>query len=151
MPRSWALALVLAACGGSPKATTTPTPPPPAEQPAGPTCASAADHVIDLMTQLAKEAPPEKVKQFKDSFVSHCDQDGWSVEMRKCVIDAHGQDDFEKCDGFMTAEQKASLAKESEGTKGAGASPPGGSPAPPGGDSQRGPSGKGGDPCEGGE
>ena len=68
------------------------------------------------MTALAKEAPPEKVKQFKDSFVSHCNQDGWSVEMRQCVLDAHGQDDFEKCDGFMTAEQKASLAKESDGS-----------------------------------
>jgi hypothetical protein len=165
MHRWWVLAFVLG-CGGSRAAAPPPTTE--AKPAAGPSCARAADHVVELMTQLAKDAPPEKVAHFKDEFVKHCDGDKWSVEMQTCVVDAKRQEDFEKCDSFLTPAQKQALAgadgdEEPDaqpppppphaGASG-GAAPkgvmPGGAAPAPADKKSRAPK-KGGDPQEGGE
>jgi hypothetical protein len=168
MHRTWVLALVLAGCGGDSKPTTSKTTP--ATPAATDRCAPAAEHVVDLMSQLAKDAPPERVASFKQSFVQHCQKDKWSTDMQSCVIDAKKQDDFEKCDTFMTPEQKEALSKDDndDGGGAAGAAPPPPAQAVPANIAQPKPEPaaksvmpddkkrsskpkKGGDPCEGGE
>jgi hypothetical protein len=154
--------LVLAACGGSSK-------PAPQNAAAGGgggggdhPCVRGADHLIDLMSAEAKDAPPEKIKHFKDSFVTRCETDKWSAQMQSCVIDAKAPGDLEKCDSFLTPEQKDALSKESGEEDGAAPPPPPPPPAvaPPAAQpssvmpaKSRGPTGKkkAGDPCEGGE
>ena len=117
------------------------------------------------MSQVAKDAPPEKIKSFENTFVEHCRKDKWSADMQKCVLDAQKQEDFEKCDTFLTAEQKQALGAEGAEGDEDGAPPP--PPAPgaaapkavmpaqsapsPAPTKSRGPAKRGGDPCEGGE
>jgi len=151
--------LVLAGCGGGSKSSTT-TPTAATDRP----CVHAADHLIDLTSAEAKDAPPEKLKQIKDSFVTRCETDKWSAAMQTCVNDAKVPNDLAKCDELLTPEQRDALSKESAaeaapGGAGAGAPPPPApratAPAPASSvmpaPKTRGPAKKSGDPCEGGE
>ena len=157
--------IVLTACGGSAKPTTTPTNTGGTATGGDHPCVKGADHLIDLMSAEAKDAPPDKIKHFKDSFVTRCETDKWSTQMQSCVIDAKAPGDLEKCDSFLTPEQKDALSKES-GEEGGGGPPaaeapraapssvmPAQAPPPPPAKT-RAPTGKNkkaGDPCEGGE
>ncbi len=153
MQRLSCLVFALAACGGSPKSAE-PTMPATtgagaasatSAAPAAPTCATASDHVIDLLAKAQPDAPPQVVKKIRDTLVAHCEQDGWSAESRTCFMNMQTKEQGDHCEDGLTDAQKQALMKEAGGE----AEPDqgeGGTRGAPGGGSR-----KGGDPCDGGE
>jgi len=147
MHRLICVALVVAACGGSSQKTTETTMPGNAAA-AGPSCAQASGHVIDLLAKAQPDAPPDVVKKIQDALQAHCEKDGWSAESRTCFNSMQTKEQGEKCEDGLTPAQKKSLEAEDVGE---GAPPPNGAgPKDSGGGTRGGPH-KGGDPCDGGE
>jgi hypothetical protein len=146
---------LLVACGGGQSKATAPL----AEAGGDPaSCANVADHVIELMSANAKDAPPDLLKKQHDMFQKHCEADLWSADLRKCLIAIHERTDSDRCDPLITEAQKAAFDKDVESQEVPGAS--GGAPAPAAAAAPkemkeetktRGAPQKGGDPCEGGE
>ena len=134
-----AFALFAAACGGSSKSASESTMPTgggsaAATAPggaAGASCAEAADHTIELLAKAQPDAPPDLVKNIRDTLASHCDKDQWSAESRNCFAHMQTKEEGEKCEDGLSQAQKDSLMKEEGG-------------------GSRGPK-KGGDPEDGGE
>jgi hypothetical protein len=97
----------------------------------GASCAEAADHTIDLLSKAQPDAPPQAVKNIRDTLAGHCEKDQWSADSRNCFAHMQSKEEGEKCEDGLSQAQKDSLMKEDEG-------------------SSRGPK-KGGDPEDGGE
>ena len=135
--------VVLAACGGSPKSDPTmPTGNSAAPATEGPSCAKVADHVIDVFSKGAPDAPPNMVKSIHDTLQNHCDKDGWSAASRSCFVNMSTKEAGNDCEAGLTPEQKKSLESED---------PTAPTPPPGGTGGTRGTPKKGGDPCDGGE
>lgn len=105
---------------------------------AGPSCAQAADHTIDLLAKGQPDAPPDLVKKIRDTLASHCEKDAWSTESRTCFANMQTKEDGDRCENGLTDAQRKALNAEdpAEGSSGGGS---------------RGGPHKGGDPCDGGE
>lgn len=136
------LFVALIACGGSSPKTAESTMPGNTAA-AGPTCAQAADHTIDLLAKGQPDAPPDLVKKIRDTLATHCEKDAWSAEQRACFANMQTKEDGQKCEDGLSPAQKKSLESEDPGEA------PGGGPKGEG--SSRGGPHKGGDPCDGGE
>ena len=138
MHRSWIFDVVLG-CGGSKQAQPTVVNTTPADPQS---CARVADHVIDLMSADAKDAPPQSIKETHDMVLQHCDADKWSAELRRCVAGLSSREEGRRCEELMTDAQKNALGVVKE------KAPPTMEPA---GSTRSSAPKKGGDPCEGGE
>ena len=159
MHRTWILVVILGCAGGAKPAQTTVANGGPA--PADPqSCAKVADHLIDLMSANAKDAPPEAIKHVHDVVLARCDQDQWTPEARQCFMAVSDRKGGERCNQMLSEAQRSAIEQamggggdrkeQPEVAPAASAPPLQPSPAAPGG--TRGPkSNKGGDPCEGGE
>jgi hypothetical protein len=98
---------VLAACSPPPKPLTVADPKPPP----GPACEAVRDHLLSLLPALPKEAIP----QLGEVFRAHCNDDGWSVEARQCLVDAT-TDTVKRCEDQLTPAQQQAMEKALAGT-----------------------------------
>jgi hypothetical protein len=156
MQRVWVLVFVMA-CASSPPAAT-PMAPASNAGAAGndASCDQAVGKMMDTMTASKPDAPPAAVKQYHDLFVSHCQADAWSPEVRACLAGSKTLDDADQCATKMTDAQRGALDQEMRPAPGA-SPPPAAQPAatapapsPPASSSTRSPTKKSGDPCDGG-
>jgi hypothetical protein len=90
------LAWLLVACachfGGAP-------PPPPS-------CADAAEQVQALLAPRPRAAPT------RDAFARRCLADGWSAEVRSCVVATRSLRHPRRCKAKLTASQRTALDRE---------------------------------------
>ena len=112
--------------------------------------------MMDTLTAGKADAPPAEVKKYHDLFVSHCQADAWSPQVRACFAGIKSLDEGDKCASQMTDAQRQALdqATQPDGQPPAN-QPAATTPAPPapqpGGSSTRSPTPKkSGDPCDGG-
>jgi hypothetical protein len=105
--RAAALAL-LAACGGSPG------PAAPAK-PAGPTCAAAAEHMIDEMAAAKDPRPADEVLNgLIDLVRRRCEQDQWSSEAVSCLSRITSAADADQCGTLLTDAQQDALVADQD-------------------------------------
>lgn len=97
---------VLAACGGG-QATVVPPPP------AGPTCASAAEHMVDEMAATKDPRPPdETLNGLIELIRTRCEQDAWSSQAISCLSKITSAADADQCGTLLTDAQQAALVKD---------------------------------------
>lgn len=87
--------LVVAAChhGDAPSGT--------------PTCAVAADHVRSL---LGPDSP--RAARVHDVFVVRCENDGWDIDARQCVVATTSLRNPRHCKTMLTGPQRTALDRE---------------------------------------
>src|ERR1700759_2644595 len=89
-----------------------------APPPADPTVAAvpAADPAPcpDVASQAAKLMAADQIKPI---VTSHCVDDRWSVELRKCVLLAKSQEELEPCHKQFTGTQFESLRRDVDAAK----------------------------------
>jgi hypothetical protein len=73
----------------------------------GPSCVAAADHVLGL---LAPGSP--RAARIRDTFATRCENDGWGVEARACVVATTSLARPRHCKAMLTAEQRAALDRD---------------------------------------
>ncbi|HUS29690.1 MAG TPA: hypothetical protein VMZ53_14400 [Kofleriaceae bacterium] len=96
------LTLVLVGCSNPPP------PKPPAPPPSQ--CARVADHLLELMTPTAQDAPTDQLDTMRRTFNDHCKNDGWSSRAQDCMLAASSlQQVGERCQLLLTPEQNAAL------------------------------------------
>ncbi|MFT3697763.1 MAG: hypothetical protein QM831_31780 [Kofleriaceae bacterium] len=115
------LFLALVACGGHSAA-----PANPGGTPA--TCDQAVGNAMKFA--------PSDVNQAEETpeIVKHCNDDGWSAEVRNCLVAAKTEPELDQCDKMLTPDQSQKVsahvmagATGSAGAEGSAAAPP---PAP---------------------
>lgn len=95
MRRAWlASLLVVGAC----YLRSAPRPPP--------SCADAAAQVHALLTPRPRAVPT------REAFARRCQADGWSVEVRACVVATRSLRHPRRCKARLTAEQRTALDRE---------------------------------------
>lgn len=103
-----ALLGTLVACSGSP-APATPT------APAGPTCAAAAEHMVDEMAAANDPRPPDDVLNGLISLIRRrCEQDQWSSEATACLHRITSPADADQCGTLLTDAQQAALVRDQD-------------------------------------
>jgi hypothetical protein len=102
--RSW-LSIVLVACARASLPPPAPAPSPPPRD----TCAHVADHLLSLLSETAREAPPEELDRVRAAFGARCEQDGWSVEARRCFVELTRREDVDRCASLLTEDQQQAL------------------------------------------
>jgi hypothetical protein len=112
--------VLVAACSSPPPAKEPPAPPP--------KCASVADHLLELMTPEAKDAPSENLDAMRRLFNDHCRDDQWTPAAQDCVLAAASlQEVGQRCSDKLTPEQTMALGTAIEGARApaeAGVAPP---------------------------
>ena len=122
MTRLCLLAFALVACSHSDA-------PPPAEPTGAAVPAADPAPCPDVAVQAAKLMAAAQIKPI---VASHCVDDRWSVELRKCVLLAKSQQELEPCHQDFTGTQFESLKRDMDAVKTADTTPvapP--TPAPP--------------------
>jgi hypothetical protein len=98
-----AIVMVMSACGSSPEPQT-----PKAE---GPTCTSAAEHMIDELVAGKDPRPPDEAINKQIALVrDHCEKDGWSPQARTCFSKMKSLADADQCGTYLTAGQQTALS-----------------------------------------
>jgi hypothetical protein len=94
---------------------------------AGPDCATAVNHSMDLSKDTMKSMGTDDamMKKMVDIGVQHCKDDKWSADTVKCMIDAKTMADSQACYGKLTPEQQDKMNKAAMAL----ATPPGSDPA----------------------
>jgi hypothetical protein len=99
----WVVAVVLLSACPAPEAKE--------PVPAGPTCKSAAEHMIDELVAGKDPRPPDDVINAQIKIIrEHCEKDGWSEPARACFSRMRTLADADQCGTYLTAEQQAALA-----------------------------------------
>jgi len=116
-----ALFFVIVACSSN-----APPPKPPAPPPR---CANVADHLLELMTPTAQDAPAEQLDTMRRLFNDHCRDDKWTPEAQDCLLTAASLEEVgQRCGDKLTADQTMALGSAIEGQR-SRSSPP--SPSAP--------------------
>ena len=121
MPTRALVLSLLIACGGSnpePKAAAAQ---PPAPTKPEPTCASAMQHAVDVVSkENEKTATPEQIAKAREisakllpAAVAACNEDKWSPAVLRCFEDAPAAQQG-RCEEMMTKQQTDSLDKRLE-------------------------------------
>jgi hypothetical protein len=95
--------------------------PPPAEPTVAAVPAAAPAPCPDVAAQAAKLMAADQIKPI---VTSHCVDDRWSVELRKCVLLAKSQQELEPCHKDFTGNQFESLKHDMDAIKTADTSSP---------------------------
>lgn len=102
-----AVVFALVACSSAPP------PKPPAAPP--PKCARVADHMIELMTPDAQNAPSDELDAMRKLINDHCRDDGWSSAAQDCVLAAASRTELAtRCGDTFTPEQAKALVGEAK-------------------------------------
>jgi len=83
------------------------------------------------MPPEAKKMMEKTTAQLKETVVKRCKADKWSDAAIKCLTAAKAAEDFDKCEGTLTQEQKDNFEKDMKSAMGMPAEPPA---PPPGGE-----------------
>lgn len=94
--------------------------PPPADPTAAAVPAADPAPCPDVAAQAAKLMAADQIKPI---VTSHCVDDRWSVELRKCVLLAKSQQELEPCHGHFTGTQFESLKRDMDAVKTADTTP----------------------------
>jgi hypothetical protein len=113
MTRLCLLALALVACSHSDA-------PPPAEPAVAAVPAADPAPCPDVAAQAAKLMAADQIKPI---VTTHCVDDRWSVELRKCVLLAKSQQELEPCHQDFTGTQFESLKRDVDAVKTADTAP----------------------------
>ncbi len=102
-----AILAVLVACG----------PPAPVAAPAsaGPTCAGAAEHMVDEMAATKDPRPPDDTLNALIGLIrGRCEQDQWSSEAIACLSRIQSAADADHCGTLLTEAQQAALVRDQD-------------------------------------
>jgi len=77
---------------------------PPLQPASPPSCAVAAEHVRQL---IGPERP--RAGKIRDVLATRCDQDGWSAEVRACVVSTVSLSKPQHCKAMLTPDQHEAL------------------------------------------
>ena len=95
-------------------ACSNPAPPPKPPAPP-PRCANVADHLLELMTPTAKDAPAEQLDAMRRLFNDHCRDDHWTPAAQDCLLAASSLKEVgERCSAELTPEQTMALGSAIE-------------------------------------
>ena len=109
--RAWIVAGLLVACGPSKAAE--------APRPAGPTCASAAAHMVDEMAAGKDPRPPdETINALIELIRVRCQQDRWTAEAVACLDAMTSAADADHCSSMLTEDQQAALVRDQDARRG---------------------------------
>ena len=75
--------------------------------PPPPTCTAAAEHVRTLIQPTSTRA-----NKIRDVFLERCGVDGWSAEVRECVVATRSLNNPQHCKAKLTVDQRAALDRE---------------------------------------
>ena len=118
------IGFALVGCGGATKqapVVRNTTPPPPAPPPVS--CDTVINGVIDHMMheEMTSMSPDERqqaeamidrmVPRMKAAVIASCTQDKWPADILVCMRDAKGNDELERCNQKLTADQRAHVEK----------------------------------------
>lgn len=99
---------VVAACARGPGPVAAPPP-------AGPTCAAAAEHMVDEMAAANDPRPPDDVLNgLIDLIRVRCEQDRWSSEAVACLSRIKSAADADQCGTLLTDAQQAALVRDQD-------------------------------------
>lgn len=101
----WLVVAVLLACS---KPKPQPTAPPQISQ-----CARVSDHLVSLMTGATKH-PPEATDPLRRIIEERCDNDRWTADANKCLLELASLAEGERCQTLMTPAQIDAFQRESE-------------------------------------
>ena len=102
-----AVLAVVAACAGAPG--------PVAPSPSGPTCAAAAEHMVDEMAATKDPRPPDDtLNGLIDLIRVRCEQDRWSAEAIACLSRIKSATDADRCGTLLTEAQQAALVRDQD-------------------------------------
>lgn len=76
-------------------------------------CASAVANAVNVSADEYKKngvSDPTRDK-IRDASVTRCNEDKWSNEVKKCLVDAKKTDDVSRCQQMMSKEQSDNMAK----------------------------------------
>jgi len=86
-----------------------------APRPAGPTCATAAQHMVDEMAATKDPRPPdESLNAMIGLIQKRCEQDQWSSQAIACLARIKSLADADQCGTLLTEAQQANLVKDQE-------------------------------------
>jgi hypothetical protein len=107
--RTWWISLAfVAACGGSSKQAAEPVA-------AGPTCKTAAEHMVDELASGLDPRPPDDVMNRQIRLIrDRCEQDAWSPDAVKCLAGMKGTEDANRCATLLSEAQQAALVRDQE-------------------------------------
>jgi len=89
--------------------------PPEAPKPAGPTCANAAQHMVDEMAAAKDPRPPDdRLNAMIAMIENRCEQDQWSSQAIACLSKIKSLADADQCGTFMTQAQQDNLVRDQE-------------------------------------
>jgi hypothetical protein len=86
-----------------------------APKPAGPTCAEAAQHMVDEMAATKDPRPPdESLNAMIGMIQKRCSQDQWSSQAIACLAQIKSLADADQCGTLLTEAQQANLVKDQD-------------------------------------
>lgn len=107
MIRALILLGTLAACP-APKSSAVPAP-------AGPTCAEAAQHMVDEIAATKDPRPPDESLNHMIGLIrTRCEQDQWSSQAVGCLASIKSLADADQCGTLLTDAQQANLVKDQD-------------------------------------
>lgn len=103
-----AVLAVVAACAGSAGPVAAPPP-------VGPTCAAAAEHMVDEMAATKDPRPPDDALNGLIELIRvRCEQDRWSSEAIACLSRITSAADADQCGTLLTPAQQAALVRDQD-------------------------------------
>ena len=81
---------------------------------AGAPCGQVAHHVRNVMA--ASDEPPvaKRADQYRELIGRRCSEDGWSMELKRCLLGSAKLDDTNGCEQLATPEQQKKLEADVE-------------------------------------
>ncbi len=111
-------AMVALGCG--PKGGATPT------ATSGPDCEQAITNGLELSKAAMPDVDDKMRAKMHDLGVKNCQDDKWSADAVKCMVDAKSQADAQGCYGKLTPDQQAKMNKSAQDLAPSGGSGAGG-------------------------
>jgi hypothetical protein len=108
-----ASAVVLTACwrgSSEPAAPVSAVPAAPIEaQPGGAPCDVVAATTHRIVSGSSDEVMARRARSIAAVVMRRCSEDGWSVELRRCMADARQLEDADRCEPLATEAQRQAL------------------------------------------
>jgi hypothetical protein len=82
-------------------------------QPGAP-CAEVASHVRDVMAASNEGPVARRAEQYRELIERRCNTDGWSMELKRCLVGAPTLDDTNGCEQLATPDQQKALEHDVE-------------------------------------
>jgi len=94
--------------------TTATSEPAPMATDGGAPCVEVANHVRDVMAKSNEGPVAKRAEEYRELIERRCSTDGWSMELKRCLIGAPTLDDTNGCEQLATADQQKALEHDVE-------------------------------------